>query len=67
MITDRKGIPLVVIAGPEELERGELSVKNLRVLAESDDRREYLNARLGQFTLQRDELVSELKAVLKEL
>lgn len=68
---DRKGIPLAVIAGPEELERGELSVKNLRVLAESDtaeidDRREYLNARLAQFTVKRDELVSELKTVLKE-
>ncbi len=69
---DRKGIPLAVIAGPEELERGELSVKNLRVLEDSDaeeitDRREYLNARLAQFTVKRNELVSELKTVLEEL
>ncbi|TGY89891.1 histidine--tRNA ligase [Marinicauda algicola] len=64
---DRRGADFAVIVGSEEREAGTVSVKDLKLGAkiaqEVTDREEWAEQR-QQFTVRRDELVSEIKARL---
>ncbi|MDX9856835.1 MAG: histidine--tRNA ligase [candidate division Zixibacteria bacterium] len=62
---DRVGIPFAVIAGSNEFDRGEVTVKNMaagaRVATDVSDREEWLRAEGFQETIPRGNLVSYLK------
>lgn len=65
---DKAGIPFAVIAGSDEFDKGEITVKNLeagRVKAENvDDREEWLKAEDIQETIKQDNLLTYLKEKL---
>jgi histidyl-tRNA synthetase len=65
---DQLGIPLAVIAGEDEFQRGEVSVKNLHegkaMSDQTDERQEWLAARFGQETIQRVNLIDFIKETL---
>jgi histidyl-tRNA synthetase len=65
---DKRGAPLVVIQGPDELAKGEVQIKDLRkgseLAAGIETRAEYASQRLAQFSVPVSELVA---AVLKAL
>jgi len=67
---DRIGIPIAVIAGSNEFESGEVTVKDLRAGREKSkevaDREEWLEAEGIQKTIKRDELLSYLTRLLKK-
>ncbi len=62
---DRVGIPLAVIAGSDEFDKGEVSVKNLhegREMSEqAEDRQSWLQARFGQETVPREKLTKFIR------
>ncbi|MCD4734138.1 histidine--tRNA ligase [bacterium] len=70
---DRKGIPIVVVVGPEEMEKNEVSIKifpSLKTFEGVDDfdRQEYLNTvRFSQLSYSRDDYIEEIKKDLKEI
>jgi histidyl-tRNA synthetase len=67
---DKVGIPFVIIAGSDEFERGEITVKNLiagRQLSEQTaDRDEWLKASSVQQTVPRSQLISFIRKQLHE-
>jgi histidyl-tRNA synthetase len=66
---NRVGIPLAVIAGSEEFEREEVTVKNLEggaeVASDVSDREKWLQAEGFQETIKRTELLNYLKQHIK--
>jgi histidyl-tRNA synthetase len=68
---DRVGIPVAVILGSDEFERGQVTVKNLaagRVQAqEVSDREEWLKAENIQETIARDRLIPYLRDLLQKI
>src|SRR6185436_10932427 len=66
---DRRGAPLVVIQGPDELERGIVQLKDLAAGAEMarqiDSREEWREARPAQVAVPESELVAAVKAALE--
>ncbi len=65
---DKRQIPLVVVAGEDEFNAGEVQIKDLeqgRVLAEEVlDRETWRKDRPAQFAIKRNDLVSEVKKAL---
>ncbi len=65
---DRRGAPLAVIVGSNELESGEVTVKDLRLGAELakqiKDRDEWTKARPAQVSAPRDRLVETVRRML---
>ncbi len=65
---DRQEIPVAVIAGSDEFERGEVSIKDLRKIKEEDvdisDRQEWVEVKVGQVTIPRKELLATIKKML---
>jgi len=65
---DRQEIPVAVIAGSDEFDNGEVSVKNLRKIVEEDidikDRQEWVEAKVGQVTVKRSEMIETIKQFL---
>ncbi|MGB0920518.1 MAG: histidine--tRNA ligase [Alphaproteobacteria bacterium] len=65
---DKRGAPCVVIAGSDEFERGEVTIKDLVVGAELAkdvaDRAEWVAAEGAQQTVARADLVSAVRAIL---
>jgi histidyl-tRNA synthetase len=66
---DRRGAPLVVIQGPDELERGIVQLKDLAAGAEMarqiDSRAEWREVRPAQVAVPESELVAAVKAALE--
>ncbi|MCB2201822.1 histidine--tRNA ligase [bacterium] len=62
---DKVGIPFAVIAGSDEFEKGEVTVKNMaagaKVASDVSDREEWLKAEGFQETIRRDNLIAYLK------
>ncbi|MCK4236575.1 MAG: histidine--tRNA ligase, partial [Candidatus Krumholzibacteria bacterium] len=58
---DRTGVPVAVIAGPDEFSKGEVSIKDLRVIrtkkVDIEDRKEYVEAKIGQKTVPAERLI----------
>lgn len=65
---DKVDIPITVIAGSNEFEQGQVTVKNMlagaRAAAATDDREEWLKAEGFQETIPRSELVNYVKSRL---
>ncbi len=65
---DRMEIPVAVIAGSDEFDNGEVSVKNLRKIIEEDiditDRQEWVEAKVGQVTVKRSEMIETIRKFL---
>lgn len=66
---DRQGIPIAVMIGPDELSRGEASIKDLRVIkrekVQVDGRQEWIEKRVGQRAVPIDDLRSEIISLLQ--
>ena len=66
---DRRGAPVVVIAGGDEFERGEVQLKDLRLGAklarEITDREQWRKGQPAQVSVARDQLVDRAKAMLR--
>lgn len=66
---DRQKIPIAVIAGSDEFEAGTVAVKDLiagiKADAEVTERAEWVQARFGQRTVQRDELLATIRSLLE--
>ncbi len=66
---DRVGIPVVVIAGPDELGAGNVSIKDLREGKKRDTeagtRDEWVRQRFGQQTVPRSEMVKVIRSLLE--
>lgn len=65
---DRQKIPVAVIAGSDEFDNGEVSVKNLRKIVEEDidikDRAEWVEAKVGQVTVKREQMLDTIRKFL---
>jgi len=65
---DRRRAPVAVIAGGDEFERGEVTLKDLRLgtelAAEITDRDEWRKGQPAQVSVPRDRLVEEVRAIL---
>ena len=65
---DRRGAPLVVIQGEDELQRGEVTIKDLiegtRLSDEIEDNAEWRSGRPAQISVASNELVSAVKQIL---
>jgi histidyl-tRNA synthetase len=66
---DKRGAPIVVIQGDDELQRGEVTIKDLiegaRLAGEIQGREEWREGRPAQFAAPQSELVSAVQSVLK--
>jgi histidyl-tRNA synthetase len=66
---DRKGIPIAVMIGPDELSKGEASIKDLRVMKESqvhvEARQEWVEMRVGQRAVPMGDLKREIISLLE--
>jgi histidyl-tRNA synthetase len=66
---DRRRAPAVVMVGTDELEKGVVTIKDLkegaRQAAAIDSNEEYREARPGQFEAPRAEMVSRLRAIVE--
>jgi histidyl-tRNA synthetase len=66
---DKRGAPLVVLQGADELARGEVQIKDLRKGAELaagiETREEYASQRLAQFSVPVTELVDAVQKALR--
>ncbi len=66
---DKVGIPVVVIAGPDELQSGSVSVKDLREGkrhdADAGTRDEWVRQRFGQQTVPRGDMVKVIRSLLE--
>jgi len=65
-----RGIPIAVILGEEEMNRGEVSVKDLRAGIEKrrgiEDREQYRRAgRVGQTTVERSKIVETVRSLIE--
>ncbi len=67
---DKRGAPLVVIQGPDELAKGEVQIKDLRkgseLAAGIETRAEYASQRLAQFSVPMTELVAAVQKALQK-
>ncbi len=67
---DRRGIPLVIIAGSDEFDNGEYQIKDLelgrRLAADISDRDEWLKGRPSQQTVAADSLIEKLNELLAD-
>jgi histidyl-tRNA synthetase len=67
---DKRGAPLVVIQGPDELARGEVQIKDLRkgseLAAGIETRAEYASQRLAQSSVPMTELVAAVQEALQK-
>ncbi|MCD6249452.1 MAG: histidine--tRNA ligase [candidate division Zixibacteria bacterium] len=65
---DKVGIPVAVIAGSNEFEANQVTIKNLAAGADkagaTDDREAWLKAEGFQITVDRDQMVSQIKTML---
>ena len=65
---DKVGIPVAVIIGSDEFERGEVSIKNLNVIKEQDvqieGRQEWIDKKPGQVTVKLEDMLSTIKSFL---
>src|SRR5262249_22209880 len=65
---NRQQIPIAVMIGSDEMSKGIVSIKDLREgakrQAELKDRTAWLQARPGQFTVPRDQIVEAVRAIL---
>ena len=65
---DRKGADIVIIAGDEELKKGEISIKDLNkgkeVSKDIVDRDKWKEAKAGQQTINRSDLMTALNEIL---
>ncbi|MEA3311522.1 MAG: histidine--tRNA ligase [candidate division WOR-3 bacterium] len=68
---DRQGIPLAIIIGPDEFEKNEVSIKDLRGLEQKTEkipsRVEWIKSKPGQVTLSRKDLLASVSAILTGL
>jgi histidyl-tRNA synthetase len=68
---DRIGVPLALLYGSDEKERGVVTVKDLdagRALsAQVEDREEWIEQRPGQREIRRSDLVAEIRQLLAEI
>ena len=68
---DRSGVPLTLLYGSDERERGLVTVKDMEVgrakSAQVDKREEWIEARPGQREIRRDDLVAQVKRILAEI
>ena len=66
---DKRGAALVVMEGEDERAKGEVTIKDLAQGAEVsksvESRAEWVGARAGQETVDRDKLVEEIQKLLK--
>lgn len=66
---DRAGIPIAIIAGSDEFEKGEVSIKNLNVIKEQDikieGRQEWIDKKPGQVTVAIDKMIETIKSFLE--
>ncbi len=67
---DRMLIQVVVLIGKQEFSKDEVSIKDLKLLrkieTEKLDRQEYLGQRIGQKTVPRESLITEIKSILEQ-
>ena len=65
---DRQEIPVAVLLGEDELESGQVSIKNLRTIKETEvditDRAEWIEVKVGQETISRDQMIPHIKKIL---
>jgi histidyl-tRNA synthetase len=65
---DRQEIPIAIIAGSDEFEAKEISIKDLRKIKEQDidikDRKEWVEVKVGQITIPRKQMLKKLKEML---
>ncbi len=65
---DRLEIPIAIIAGPDEFEKNEVAIKDLRKLEETEveieDRDEWLKFRMGQQAVPREKLIETVRMLL---
>ncbi len=65
---DRMVIPIAVIAGSDEFESGQVSVKDLGVIKREEtgikDRQEWVEKKIGQETIPTTELIAKVKSIL---
>ena len=66
---DRRGAPAVVIVGEDEIEKGVVTIKDLKVGAAEaraiDSNEEYRAARPGQFEAPRSDMVARLREIVE--
>ena len=66
---DKRGAPIAIIAGSNEFEKGEVTLKDLwlgaQLAREITDRDEWTKARPAQVTAQRGDLVAEVRKMLE--
>ena len=64
---DKRGASAVVIIGEDELKNNKISIKNLTVGKEMskniDSREEWKELKAGQFTINKDDLINEIKKI----
>ena len=67
---DRVGIPIAVIAGSDEFANGTITIKDLRAGQEKSkevaDRKDWLKAEDVQVTIRQDDLLDQIKNLLKK-
>ena len=65
---DKRGASAVIIIGEDEFKNNTISIKNLTVGKELskniDSREEWKELKAGQFTINKDDLISEIKKIL---
>jgi histidyl-tRNA synthetase len=65
---DKRGAPCVVIQGGDELERGEVTIKDMvegeKLSGEITDNKEWREGRPAQFSVKEDELVEAVRSVI---
>ena len=66
---DRLGIPIAVIIGPDEFEKNQITIKDLRKGAVLStiikERKEWLEKKPGQITVAKEEFVERIKELVK--
>ncbi|MDI6751619.1 MAG: histidine--tRNA ligase [bacterium] len=67
---DRHSIPIAVIIGSDEFSNNQITIKDLRLIKkekiETVEHGDYLKARIGQKTVQSENLIEEIKQFLQE-
>ena len=66
---DKKNADVVIIAGQDEFDKKELSIKNLalgkKISENITGRSEWKEQRAGQLNIPRDDLINQLKKIFK--
>ncbi len=65
---DRQEIPVAIIAGSDEFDKGTISIKDLRQIKEKEiaiaDRKEWVEVKVGQVTIDRADMIKTIRAML---